>query len=133
MIMSYIGLALSLSFVIAVVPFGLLPSKLEFWFVLGVFGIPLVITSWPVYVRLLKRETIPFLLKPVMGACLFPIPAAMLQLGYGVVNGDVVVNPIRFFWSFYFFVPIWYILFGCALGMLLAFDQWSTRRPPRFE
>jgi len=92
------------------------------------YGLPLILLVWPLYLRLLLQPRILPSLKPVLGAALSPIPLALLQVGHWAMYGDLIVNPIRFFGGFYFVCLVWYILFGFALGALLAFEQWSARR-----
>ena len=126
--MKYLIVAFSLTFVAAITPSGGRPSQPEFWVMLALYGLPLILLAWPLYVRLLRQSRIPPPLKPVLGAGLFPIPAALLQVGHWMVYGDLIVNPIRFVGGFYFVFLVWYMLFGFALGALLGFEQWSTRR-----
>ena len=116
------------TFAAAIVPFGGRPSQPEFWVMLAFYGSPLILLAWPLYVKLLMQPRIHSPLKPVLGAGLAPIPLALLQLGHWAVYGDLVVNPIRFFRGFYFVCLVWYILFGFALGALIAFGERSARR-----
>lgn len=124
----FVILAFAVSFVVALVPFGARPTRPEFWLMPLLYGMPLILLAWPVYVRLLARAGIRPLLKPVWGATLFPIPAILLPAVHWALDGELVVNPIRFYDGIYLAFLIWYILFGVSLGALFAIAQLRTNR-----
>jgi hypothetical protein len=119
----FVVLSFALSFVVALAPFGARPWRPEFWPVSLLYGMPLIVLAWPIYARLLRRPRIPPLLKPVPGATLFPLPAMLLPFVHWALDGELVVNPIRFYSGLYMVFLIWYVLFGIALGALFAVGE----------
>lgn len=124
----FVVFSFALSFVAAVVPFGARPGQPEFWLTPLLYGIPLILLAWPLYVRLLRRAEIRPLLKPILGASFFPIPAVMLQGLHWALNGELIGSPIRFFGGLYLAFLVWYVLFGIALGALFAIAQLKMNR-----
>ena len=110
---------------------GVRPTQPEYWVAPALYGMPLLLLSWPLYYKLLSRTGMRPFLKPVIGAALFPIPGVLLHVGHWAFTGESVASPLHFFDGYYLLFFIWYALFGFSLGSLLAIVQLRRERTER--
>lgn len=122
-----VGVAFLGSFALTATALGITPSPLAFWALPFLYGWSLLCLAWPLYVRTLTRPGVGRWTKPLVGAALFPIPSLILQLQHWAINGELVLNPLRFFGDVYIVFLIWYVLFGAVLGAAFALSTSSRR------
>lgn len=130
---NFIGLLLALwvSFTAAWVPWGMKPSMPEFWLTPWLYGAPLLILAWPLYLTLFRRVPNATWWKlAAVGFLLSPLPFFLLTIGNNVIKGNSALAGF----SLSYFVPWanvyvqWYSLFGILFGAWVGLMDRSTAK-----
>jgi hypothetical protein len=89
-------LALWLSFVVVWVPSGMKPNMPEFWVTPWLYGWPLVLLAWPLYLTLFKRVPNAAWWKlAVLGLVLSLVPFWLLAIAGNLIRGASPLGVFR--------------------------------------
>lgn len=114
------------TFLLVPVPFyGFSPRQPEFWLTPLLYGAPLLLLAWPLYLSAFRRVPTQYRWAlPVVGFCFAVAPCLLMQFVDSAVNDRPFVSPLAYFGGYYLAMAFWYALFGAFLGGWIA---WSRR------
>lgn len=118
-------LSLWISFAAVLTPRGMSPGMPEFWVTPWLYGLPVLVLAWPVYLPLFRRlrersKWIP----PLVGVALSPIPFFLLIFGSDALRGELLAShPRSYYLPWRSVFTIWYAVFGILLGGWVALTK----------
>ena len=126
-----LGVVVSLlvSYLVVIVPRGMSPAMPEFWVMPILYGAPVLLLAWPIYLQVFKRlRRWSWWQLGLIGAALSPLPFAVLLVVSGMLSGTLFdgTQPLFFYFPWNSVFTYWYAMFGLLLGMWVG-----ARRKPR--
>lgn len=86
-------LALWVSFIVVMIPRGMRPAIPEFWLTPWLYGAPVLVLGWPMYLQIFKRLPQAAWWKlSIIGLLLCPIPFFLLIVGSSAIRGEFPVG-----------------------------------------
>lgn len=118
-------LALWLSFAIVWVPRGMAPSMPEFWLTPWLYGAPLIVLAWPLYLNLFKRlHRRPWWLPAIVGFLLSPVPFYLLIVAMLVMNTQLpTAYPLSYYRPWNSIFTVWYAVFGALFSIWVSLNK----------
>lgn len=115
------------SYLVIMVPLGMSPRMPEFWVTPWLYGLPLLVLAWSVYLPLFHRLRTNYRWSlPILGIALSPVPFFLLIFASDAMRGDFLAShPASFYIPWRSVFTEWYALFGFMLGSWIAL---KTRR-----
>jgi hypothetical protein len=118
-------LALWLSFAMVWMPRGMAPSMPEFWLTSWLYGAPLIVLAWPLYLTLFRRlRRQPWWMLAIVGFVLSPIPFYLLIVATAMIQRRLPTG-----YSSSYYVPwnsvftTWYAVFGVLFGIWVGLTR----------
>lgn len=112
-------IALLGSYAAIMMPRGMSVSMPEFWLTPLLYGAPLLLLAWPVYLQVFKRlPKCSWWQLALIGALLSPLPFAVLIIGDALLRGSLpdAARPLSFYFPWRSVFTYWYALFGALIG-----------------
>jgi hypothetical protein len=117
--------SLLVSFAVVMIPRGMRVTMTEFWLTPWLYGAPLLLLVWPVYLPAFRRmRNAGWWAFPFVGALIAPLPFLLLVVA-DLARGSERSLGAYLPWNSVF--GIWYALFGAVLGSWVAVTRNRVR------